>query len=94
MNEIPIIGGKQETVRISAKEDVSLIVEKNAAEITPYIKLSQYFSAPIAKNEALGIVIFTSEGQEIARVSLVAETEIETQHNKNRFIKIKIKKDV
>ena len=84
-NEISVIGGKYETVRISAKNDVTSVVRKDSGEITSSIKLFNDVSAPILKGEALGTVIFTSDGREIARVSLIAESEIET-NNKIGFL--------
>ncbi len=86
--DIMILGGRSDTVKISAKEKVSVIVDKDTDEITPHIKLSQYYSAPIAKNEIMGTVIFTVDEKEIGRAYLVAENNVD-KIDKYKFFKLK-----
>ena len=67
---LPVIDGDKNIVRISACEDFSVVIDKNAPEIESTVKLSSYFSAPINKGDILGEIIFSSNGDTVGRVYL------------------------
>jgi D-alanyl-D-alanine carboxypeptidase len=83
--EIPVIGGKSDYLKVTNKTSLSFIREKSDQEVTANIKLSRYAIAPINKGDILGEIIFTENGSEIGRVSLVAENSIEKQKQKGFF---------
>jgi D-alanyl-D-alanine carboxypeptidase/D-alanyl-D-alanine carboxypeptidase (penicillin-binding protein 5/6) len=83
--DLKVLGGKSDTIHISAKEKATAIVDKNANNISTHVKISQYFSAPIAKGDVLGTVIFAIDGKEISRAYLVAQESIDTSKGKYRF---------
>jgi D-alanyl-D-alanine carboxypeptidase/D-alanyl-D-alanine carboxypeptidase (penicillin-binding protein 5/6) len=73
---LPVIDGDKNIVRISACEDFSVVIDKNAPEIESTVKLSSYFSAPINKGDILGEIIFSSNGDTVGRVYLKSEEQI------------------
>ena len=83
--EIPVIGGKSDYLKVTNKTSLSFIREKSDQEVTANIKLSKYAIAPINEGDILGEIIFTENGIEIGRVSLVAENSIEKQKQKGFF---------
>jgi len=86
--DIPILNGDSPSVPVSAKNNVSLIVDKSTPAFEHSIRLSAYFSAPVYKNEILGTVIFTENGLEVARVDLVSEETVETRQGKKGFFRL------
>ena len=85
--EIPVIGGKSDNLTVTNKTALSFIRERSEQEITANIKLSRYAVAPIHEGDILGEIIFTENGSEIGRVSLVAKNSIEKQKQKGFLIK-------
>lgn len=83
--DIPVIDGVTDTVRISNQDTVKLILPKTDSEIKKEVKMCRYFSAPIAKGDILGTVIFTKDGEEIARVNLTAENSVSRKKQKHKF---------
>ena len=83
--EIPILGGDAETVKVSNKDRLTKILEKESSDFVTEIHLSRYFSAPINKGDVLGAVIFKKDGEEIARLDLLAENTVKAKTNKKRW---------
>ncbi len=82
--EIPVINGKQTSVKISNLEPFSYISDKDGSEYKTEVFLSRYFSAPIQEGEVLGKVIFTKNGVEIGSIPLISRESIEIK-KKNTF---------
>jgi len=76
LSEIPVVGGKSATVTVSAP-DMNFIVKKgNQDKIQYEISLPEKLGAPLKKGEEIGEIIFTLDGQELARRKLVAGEDV------------------
>ncbi len=75
--EIPVIDGLSDKVTVKNRENLKLIVPKDEEIPEAHVRLSRYFSAPIFKGDILGVVIFTRGEEEIGRIYLTAEEDIE-----------------
>ena len=85
---IPILNGNSDVAFISAKDNLSLVVDKSSPDIEANVRLSAYFSAPVYKNETLGTVIFTQNGHELAHIDLVCEDNVLKRQSKKGFFSI------
>ena len=83
---LPVLDGDAESVAITNTEAKSVITKKGEHEIKKYIKLCRYTIAPVKAGDILGEVIFTMDGEELARVPLVARESVNKQ-KQNGFIK-------
>jgi len=83
--EIPILGGLNDSVKISNRDELKRICLKTDAPIIANVRLSRYFAAPIDRGDILGVVIFTQNGIEIASLNLVAEDDVGIPKKKKIF---------
>ena len=86
--EIPVLSGEGNSVRISNTEELKHIFNKFDPNIESHVRLSRYFSAPIAKGDILGTVIFTQNGEQIAILPLRAEESVHIYERKKGFFSI------
>ena len=86
--EIPVLDGECKTVTVANKDAASMIRERGEADFESHVKLSRFVVAPINEGDILGEVIFTLEGEEYARVNLVAMQSIAKNENKTLWGKI------
>ena len=82
---LPVIDGEKSSVTVSNKEGASEILNKNDSDFDVKIKLNRYFAAPIKKGDALGELIFTKDGKELARLSLTADFDVNKNTRKGFF---------
>ncbi len=73
---LPVIDGTQDSVEVTNEEALSLVFERGASECKSYVKLSKFVTAPVLRGEILGSVIFAKDGEEIARINLVATCDV------------------
>ena len=83
--EVPIIGGEAESVTASNKDELYKIFKKGEGEYEFEVKLCRPVIAPISKNDKLGEVIFTQNGEEIARIPLTADEFVNKRVKKGFF---------
>ena len=86
--EIPVIDGERSTLIVANENAASLIREKSDLDFESHVKLSRFAIAPIIRGDILGEVIFTTCGEECARVSLVATESVAQKEDKTIFGKI------
>lgn len=86
--EIPVLDGERGTLIVANENTASLIREKCDLDFESHVKLSRFAVAPISKGDILGEVIFTTRGEECARVELVATESVTKKENKTIFGKI------
>lgn len=79
------VGGR---VRISNRDELSIVRKKSDGKIEASVKLPEFVYAPIGKDDVLGKVIFTCEGEYIGEVNLYAEKEISLEKRESLFDKI------
>lgn len=73
---LPVIDGTQDSVEVTNEEALSLVFERGASECKSYVKLSKFVTAPVLRGEILGSAIFAMDGEEIARINLVATCDV------------------
>lgn len=83
--KIPIINGNKDNVTVANLSPLSIIRGKDEGHLDKYIKLSRYRVAPIKEGDVLGEIIFTVDGKEIGRQSLVATESISAKSSKGLF---------
>lgn len=86
---LPVVGGNTGYVLCNTKENKSVVLKKNGVNITSSLELKRFYYAPIEKDEPLGQIIFYNNGQEVARVPVVAFNKVDSikiMFNLLRFI--------
>ncbi|KXG76829.1 D-alanyl-D-alanine carboxypeptidase family protein [Thermotalea metallivorans] len=79
VDEITVEKGKQEKIKVIAKEDLSALVKKGEEnKVQKEIILPQNIKAPLAAGQKIGEILLTVDGKEINRVDLIAEKAVET----------------
>ncbi len=75
--ELPCLGLATELVYASNDQSVSAILPRNHGPITYVVEANRYLCAPVCAGEAVGEIVFSCDGEEIARVPLCAESGAE-----------------
>lgn len=86
--KIPVIDGKKTYLAVTNTEKASLITDRGDYSIEKNIKLVKYAVAPINKGDILGEILYTLNGEEVARLPLIATETVEKAESKNFFEKI------
>lgn len=88
--DLPVIGGKAETVRISARNQASVVLERDSAPLKPSFEINRFAIAPIKEGQVLGMIRYTQNGRTVATVPLLAEESVvKAKIQYNLFEKIK-----
>ncbi len=82
---LPVIGGKATTVTVKNEDASSFITEVGDHDIEHRVKLSKFATAPIKEGDVFGEVIFTSHGEAVGSVRLVATENVEKNENASFF---------
>jgi D-alanyl-D-alanine carboxypeptidase (penicillin-binding protein 5/6) len=80
MTPINVIRGEKECIDLVAMADYKMIItEKDFDEnnITKEILIPEIIEAPIVKDQKIGDIVYTYDGQEIGRVDLIASEAVE-----------------
>ena len=89
--KIPLLDGEADEITVTNPEGASLILDKGDYDIQKQIKLIRYAIAPVKSGDILGEIIFTIDGQEAKRVSLIAQETVLKKKEKgllDRFLSI------
>lgn len=73
----PVIGGTEEYVMLSIDADVSVTLPKSCGDVEQTIELPRFSYAEIKKGDTLGYLVYTTAGEEIARVPIIASYSVE-----------------
>lgn len=88
----PVIGGVEEYVMLSISDDVSVTVPRSCGDIEQTIELPRFSYAEIKKGDVIGYLVYTSGGEEIARVPIAAQYSVDRVRYKqslwNRFFSL------
>ncbi len=76
-DSVKVVGGKQQEVKIEFTP-LKLLDTKTGGGITASYYLNESVSAPIAKGDKIGYVLYTGGGTEIARADITAAEDVET----------------
>lgn len=74
---LPVVGGNISYVICNTKENKSIVLKKNDVNITSSLELKRFYYAPIEKDDRLGQIIFYNNGQEVARVPVIALNKVD-----------------
>ena len=86
---IPVVGGESETVTVTNKDDLSVIINRGEHEIAEHIKLQKFVTAPINSGDVLGEVYYTVDGEYAGTIKLMAEASVDSKENYGFLEKIK-----
>lgn len=86
MYRLPVIEGEEDHLTVLNTEGAELIRERSEGEIAEHIRLVRYAVAPIRRGDILGEIIYTIDGEETARVPLIA-AETVNKKEKDGFIR-------
>lgn len=86
--KIPVIDGEEGFLRVANVNGANIITERKEREIEEHIRLVRYAVAPIKRGDVLGEIIYTVDGEEAARVPLVATKSLNRKERKGLFNKI------
>ncbi len=81
---IPVIDGKKDSIVASNPNGANIIVDKGEHLVDMHLKLVKFAVAPINQGDILGEAIYTLDGEEAARVNIVA-TEMVAKKEKHGF---------
>lgn len=74
--KIPVIGGKEDSIIITNKDEIKRIFKRSDPTVTKQIDLCRYTSAPIKEGDIIGYVKFYLDGEEIERIPLTAGSDV------------------
>ncbi len=87
---LPVIGAEGAVlVRAELDSDVRAVLLKSDQTPTADVRLSRYFTAPIASGQKLGEVVFTLDGKVIAKGAISAKESVPSAKKKGILTKIK-----
>lgn len=86
---LPVLDSETGTVRVALARDVNAVLLKSEADPRAEVRLSRYLTYPVSAGDAVGEVVFTKDGREIARGDLIAKESAKPEKRKNIFEKIK-----
>jgi D-alanyl-D-alanine carboxypeptidase/D-alanyl-D-alanine carboxypeptidase (penicillin-binding protein 5/6) len=73
----PVIGGLEEYVMLEISDDVTVTVPRGCGDIEQTIELPRFSYAQIKKGDKIGHLVYTADGQEIARVPIIASYSVD-----------------
>lgn len=74
---IPVVGGKQDTVTISARNAPTAVVKVGSPPLDMTVEVNRFAVAPIRRGDVLGVVRYTQDGETVLCVPLLADEAIE-----------------
>ena len=86
--KIPLINGERESFLAANTEGYELIREQAEGEVEESIHLLRYGIAPIKSGEVVGEIIYASNGEELARVPIIATETVQNKKKNGLFYKI------
>ena len=87
---LPVAGGEQDHVLISARNDISFPIARGTDEPTVEVEINRFAVAPIKEGATLGILRYKQGNKTLATLPLLAEESVAAKKaNKNLFEKIK-----
>lgn len=89
--DIPCVGGETDKTSVVGEKDTSIVLNtEDKSKVERKVYADSFLYAPIAKNEAVGKIEYSIDGEVISSVNLISAEEIKMKsQNKNIFIKIK-----
>ncbi len=85
---LPVIDGVKDSVVVSNPNGAEIIIDKGEHQEEHYLKLVKFAVAPIKEGDILGEVIYTLNGEESAKIVLVATESVAKREKRSFFDKI------
>ena len=85
---IPVLDGERDSIRVGNLDSADYITDRGEHRVEEHIRLIRYSVAPIMQGDILGEVIYTVDGNECARVALVAEETVNKKEKQGFIHKI------
>ena len=87
---IPVMNGERDTVRVSARNDLSFPIVRGSEEPTVQVEINHFAVAPIKAGVPLGVVRYTQGERTLAVIPLLTEEAVAAKKvDKNLLDKIK-----
>lgn len=86
--DVPVIGGTVDKVLVANEETAAVVRTRGEYEIKSYVRLEPFVIAPIKRGTVLGSVVFTLDGEEVARIALKAQDSVEKKKEPSFFERI------
>ena len=85
--DVPVINGERESVTLSAKNSVSIVLPKGAQEPTLTVEINRFAVAPVRKGQVLGLARYTNgEGKTVALIPLLANEGVASIPQKENLL--------
>ena len=76
--EIPVILGRQDCVKVELAENAQVLIEKaQAPKVEKQLVLAESLEAPVEKGQKVGTLVFSLDGEQLAEVPVVAADAVE-----------------
>ncbi len=86
--KIPLIDGKKDNIVVSNPLGADVIIDKGDHQVEKHLKLVKFAVAPINQGDILGEAIYTLDGEEAARVNIVATETVAKREKQGFFDKL------
>lgn len=83
--KVPVIGDTERYLSVSNTDEISVILKKGAADPKILTEMPRYIAKSVNKGDVIGHIIFKSDGNEIARLPLIAEEDVQIQKRRGFF---------
>lgn len=84
--EIPVVGGETESISLSPKTPVTLVLPKEAPEPVLTVEINRFAVAPIRAGQVLGMAYYTVNGKTVAKIPLLADGDVPAAVQKNSLL--------
>lgn len=86
--KVPVVDGEKDFVVVTNDEEASIITERREYTTEEHMKLIRFAVAPVKRGDILGEIVYTVDGDEVARLKLVATEGVEKKESKGFFDKL------
>ncbi len=84
-HKIPVVGGESDYATVTNAGGLSYTCEKQTANITSELVIDRFLFAPVKQGDILGQVIFYNNGEEIGRIDLTAQNDVNQKKIKKKL---------
>lgn len=85
---LPVVDGRKDSVVASNPDGAEIIIDKGEHQVGQHLKLVKFAVAPINEGDILGEIIYTLDGEEAAKVTIVATETVDKKEKRGFFDKL------
>lgn len=82
--EIPVVGGASERIRCTVSDRSMTLLRGVSEKLKAEVYVQPFVYAPVKAGVAVGTVVYTSDGKEIARAPVLADESIKIKDSKSK----------